>query len=310
MNYYERIQKSIDFIEENMCEDISPEQCARESYMSLSEYYRMFFSIVGMNVKEYIRGRRLTLAADEIANGRPSVIDLAVKYGFDTADGFSRAFRKQFGTVPSRFNCSRKNAMRVERIDIMNDFFETQNKELVEKYPEIKVIRQLPEMKVACFTYYGKDPEDHAFDTLKQWFEANEMMIGRTGYRVFGYNNPDPAEGAEEYAYEFCITIPDDIYETLQDVPETERTGVTYSQVCRKTLPGGKYAVLSVKRTGPDIGENIMAAWKRFIAWIQESKYGWGHNQYLEEHLGFNEDGEHIGGVDLYFPVEDASPTK
>lgn len=63
MNYYERIQKSIDFIEENICEDISIEQCAMKSFMSVSGYYRMFFSIVGMNVKEYIRRRRLTLSS-------------------------------------------------------------------------------------------------------------------------------------------------------------------------------------------------------------------------------------------------------
>lgn len=308
MNYYERIQKSIDFIEENICEDISPEQCARESYMSLSEYYRMFFSIIGMNVKEYIRSRRLTLAADELADGRLNVLELAVKYGFDTADGFSRAFRKQFGVVPSRFIGVSMNAMRQERINIMNTIFETQNTELAEKYPEIKVIRELPEMKVACFTYFGENPEDHAFEVLKKWFVANELSFSQTGYRVFGYNNPDPAEGAQEYAYEFCVTIPDELFETLPDVPENERSGVTSSKVYRKTLHRGKYAVLSVKRTGPDIGENIMLAWRRFIAWIEESKYGWGHNQYLEEHLGFNEDGEHIGGVELYFPVEDKRP--
>ena len=144
MNYYERIQRSIDFIEENICEDITLEQCARESYMSLSEYYRMFFSVIGMNVKEYIRNRRLTLAADEIADGKLSVIGLAVKYGFDTADGFSRAFRKQFGVVPSGFTGSPKSALRLERIDIMNDLFETRNTELVDKYPDIKVIRKFP----------------------------------------------------------------------------------------------------------------------------------------------------------------------
>lgn len=308
MNYYERIQKSINFIEENICEEISPEQCARESYMSLSEYYRMFFSIIGMNVKEYIRIRRLTLAADEITEGRQSVIDLAVKYGFDTADGFSRAFKKQFGVVPSKYIGSQKGALRMERINIMSLFFETQNNELIDKYPEIKVIRELPEMKTACFTYFGRNPEDHAFEALKKWFESNELSIRNPGYRVFGYNNPDPEEGAEEYAYEYCVTIPDDIYETLTDVPETEQSGVTYSEVHRKILYGGKYAVLSVKRTKPDIGEDIMAAWKRFIAWMDESKYSWGHNQYLEEHIGYNEDGEHIGGVDLYFSVQTVYP--
>ena len=44
----------------------------------------------------------------------------------------------------------------------MEQYFETGNKELQEKYPDIKVIKELEEMKVACFTYFGKYPEGHA----------------------------------------------------------------------------------------------------------------------------------------------------
>lgn len=53
------------------------------------------------------------------------------------------------------------------RLNIMEQYFETGNKELEEKYPDIKVIKGLENLKVACFTYYGKDPESHAFDTMK-----------------------------------------------------------------------------------------------------------------------------------------------
>lgn len=306
MNYYERIQKSIDFIEENICEDISIEQCAMKSFMSVSGYYRMFFSIVGMNVKEYIRRRRLTLAfIDLTSQEKPSVMDMAVKYGFNTQDGFSRAFKKQFGILPSDLSDKVVNLNRFERIDIMEQFFECKNTELTDKYPDIKVIRELPEMKVACFTYFGKDPEEHAYNKLKEWFEENEVTLHDSPYRLFGYNNPDPEEGAKEYAYEYAITIPDEMYEKLEDVPDDIAHGVTYPKVYRKIIHSGKYAVLSVKREGEDIGYAIMAAWKRFINWIDESKYCWGHNQYLEEHLGFSENDDHIGGVDLYFSIEE-----
>ena len=83
MNYYERMQKSIDFIEDNLAEDITVEQCARASFMSVSGYYRMFLSVVGYNVKEYIRMRRLSLACDELEMGR-SVMSVAVKYGYSS----------------------------------------------------------------------------------------------------------------------------------------------------------------------------------------------------------------------------------
>lgn len=306
MNYYERIQRSIDYIEENICEEISLEKCAFESFMSLSEYYRMFFSIIGMNVKEYIRQRRLTLAfSDLIKYEKSSVMETAVKYGFQSADGFSRAFKKQFGILPSKISDDSVNIYMLERINIMEKLFESVNTELTEKYPDIKVIRELPEMKVACYTYYGNNPEDHAYEVIKTWFRENEMTLHDSSYRLFGYNNPDPKEGDSEYAYEYCITIPDELYDKLEDVPANMQSGMTYSKVYRKVLHSGKYAVLSVKREGDDIGYAIMAAWKRFINWIDESKYVWGHNQYLEEHLGFSESDNHIGGVDLYFSIEE-----
>lgn len=301
MNYYERIQNSIDYMEERLCEDLSPEECANQAFMSVSGYYRIFFSIVGMTVKEYIRGRRLTCAYHDLTN-HSSVLDVAVKYCFNSADGFSRAFQKHFGLSPSKVKGvdPHPKSLMLERINIMDVIFE--NNELIEKYPDIKVIKELEPMKVACFTCYGKCPEDHAYETLKTWFHENEMSLHESAYRLFGYNNPDPQEGQQEYAYEFCITIPDEIYDTLEDVP----AGLfeqTYPKVYRKLLPGGKYAVMSIRPKGNDLGEQIAAAWPRLAKWLDESKYMWGINQYLEEHLGFSADDDHIGGVDLYISI-------
>ena len=74
----------------------------------------------------------------------------------------------------------------------------------------------------------------------------------------------------------------------------------------RKTLDGGKYAVVSVKRgKSGDIGEAIIKAWLRFNKWLELSKFNWGQNQYLEEHLGFSDDDTHTGGVELYMPIKE-----
>lgn len=301
MNYYERIQRSIDFMEERLCEELSPEECANQAFMSVSGYYRMFFSIVGMTVKEYIRKRRLACAYNDLKKEN-SVLDVAVKYGFSSADGFSRSFQKQFGILPSKIKgvVLHQESLMLERMNIMDIIFE--NNELLEKYPDIKVIKELQPMKVACFSYYGKCPENHAYETLKTWFHENEMSPHESSYRLFGYNNPDPQEGRQEYAYEYCITIPDELYDGLEDVP----AGLfeqTYPRVYRKILAGGKYAVMSVRRQGKELGEQITAAWPRLLKWLEESKYMWGTKQYLEEHLGFSAEDDHIGGVDLYISI-------
>lgn len=106
MNYYERIQKSIDYIENNIENNISIEDAAKQAFMSFSNYYRLFFSIVGYTVKEYIRLRRISLSAEQLHNSDMRILDIAILYGFSSGDTFSRAFRKETGFLPSAF---RKN---------------------------------------------------------------------------------------------------------------------------------------------------------------------------------------------------------
>lgn len=304
MNYYERIQRSIDYIEARITEDITPEDCAREAFMSLSSYYRIFPSVVGYNVKEYIRLRRLTLAMDDLRAGS-SVLSVALKYGYYSVDSFARAFRSRFGLVPSKAKHASMEWIRFERMNMMDKFIED-NRQLAEKYPDIKVIRELEPMKAACYTYFGAAPEDHAFAEMRRWAHENGLGFHQEGYRVFGYNNPDPSDpmSDETYGYEVCITVPESLYDQLPDAPE----GIgTYDGIKRRTLPGGKYAVLSVRRgSDGEIGTEIAKAWQRFSAWLHESKYIWGGSQYLEEHLGFSEEDDHIGGVDLYISIQDA----
>ena len=315
MNYYERIQNSLSYIEANLDNQLRIEDCAHEAFMSVSGYYRMFLSIVGYNVKEYIRRRRLSLAYDEIRNLEGvSVTDMAFKYMYNSTDSFSRAFKKQFGILPSQVKKSSPNRIvnRFERIDLMEKYFE-KDKELLGKYPDIKVIRELENMKVACYTYYGANPEDHAFEAITKWVHENQISLKESAYRIFGYNHPDPSnvdDPEELYGYEVCVTIPDSLYEKLEDVPEDFTKG-TYDSVKRRVIEGGKYAVMSVKRdSNGDIGNNIMHAWKRFNKWLDEGKYIWGERQYLEEHLGFDDNDDHIGGVELYLPIENAPKIK
>ncbi len=311
MNYYQRIEKAIDFIEENLDQPIDLEACAKEAYMSLSSFYRFFISIVGYTVKEYIRMRRLTAAYDDLLHTEDSILTIAVKYEYTSADSFTRAFKKQFNRLPSSVkSLSPSPSLKgFARLNIMEHYFEHGNKELEENYPDIKVIKKLEDMKVACFTYFGEDPEDNAFAVMKAWANDHGVYFHDSSYRIFGYNHPDPSnvdDPDELYGYEVCVTISDSLYDQLHDVPETFTKG-TYDGVKRRILSGGRYAVMSVKRVDSDeeLGNAIMNAWKRLSSWFQESKYEWGGKQYLEEHMGFSEEDYHVGGIDLYVSVSD-----
>ncbi len=294
MNYYERIQKSINYIESNLENKMDLNATAQEAYMSKSNYYRIFFALVGYSVKQYIQLRRMSLATEDIANNSLRIIDIAVKYGFKSGDAFSRAFKRVTGLLPSEFRKENK-IFSFERVNIMDKYFDIQDKKLLEKYPDIKVLKKMEPIRVAYYCYYGKEPEKKAFKVMQEWI--NRVGISKKeDMRIFGYNNPSPtAPGQEEYGYEVCVTIEDNVVINDENVKE-------------KTLEGGLYALVGIKPDEKiDIGHEIMKAWKRFKNWLEDSKYVYGGHQWMEEHLGFDENFNHIGGVDLYMPISEKS---
>lgn len=96
------IQNAINYIEAHLTEDIDYEQVARESFSSSYHFQRTFSILCGYTLGEYIRNRRLSLAGTELAAGKAKVIDIAVKYGYDSPDSFAKAFQRFHGITPSQ----------------------------------------------------------------------------------------------------------------------------------------------------------------------------------------------------------------
>lgn len=100
--WIEGFQESIDFIEQNLTEDLDIEAIAGKAVLSPFYYQRIFGALCGMTVGEYIRARRMTLAAQEFTRDDVKVIDVAVKYSYDSPDSFTKAFQRFHGITPSQ----------------------------------------------------------------------------------------------------------------------------------------------------------------------------------------------------------------
>lgn len=100
METIKNIQNAIDYIENNLCEQISINDIARKAYMSASKFRRLFLSLCGITVGEYIRLRKLTLAGKDIISGNEKIIDIAFKYGYESHESFSRAFLRFHNVSP------------------------------------------------------------------------------------------------------------------------------------------------------------------------------------------------------------------
>ena len=102
MDWTTGLQKSIDYIENHLLEKIDYDTVATQSFSSSYHFQRIFCILCGFTVGEYIRNRRLSLAGAELAAGDAKVIDIALKYGYESPDSFAKAFQKFHGILPSQ----------------------------------------------------------------------------------------------------------------------------------------------------------------------------------------------------------------
>ena len=101
MEWSERMNAAIDYIEENLAGEIDFNVAAEKAACSTFHFQRMFFAVNGLTPAEYARRRRLTLAARELLSSSARVIDIAMKYGYESPDAFTRAFRNLHGVTPT-----------------------------------------------------------------------------------------------------------------------------------------------------------------------------------------------------------------
>ncbi|MDD7794298.1 AraC family transcriptional regulator [Clostridium sp. 'White wine YQ'] len=96
-----KMNDALNYIEENLDGEIDLKEVAKIAFCSEYHFQRMFSFLAGITLSEYIRRRRLTLAAFELSNSNFKVIDIAIKYGYNSPDSFTRAFQNLHGITPS-----------------------------------------------------------------------------------------------------------------------------------------------------------------------------------------------------------------
>lgn len=108
MNYDECLKNAIDYIEAHITERLDYADIARQACCSSYHFQRVFGIAFGISLGGYIRARRLTLAGNELVFGGEKVIDVALKYGYETPESFMRAFRRFNGVTPSEAKKEKK----------------------------------------------------------------------------------------------------------------------------------------------------------------------------------------------------------
>ena len=114
------IDESIYFIENRLTDDINIAALAKHSFFSISHYQRIFRAIVGEPVMEYVKNRRLQLACFDLLSSKSTILEIALKYGYESHDGFTRAFKSYFGTTPSKYRKTKKEVTKMLSNETLN----------------------------------------------------------------------------------------------------------------------------------------------------------------------------------------------
>ncbi len=284
MNYIERIQRSVDFIENHLGEELDLNQVARQAYMSLASYYRLFYGFTGYSAKEYIRMRRLHCAAERLASTHDPAVQIALDAGFGSQESFIKAFKAAVGVTPGQYR-SRKHIVRYhyERMDLMDKYYAPQDQKLAEAYPEVRVLKGFPPMRIAVVSFFNEHPEEDGYAAATAFASKHGLLGPEKGSRLLGVDLP--AWMGIAHGYEFWVTLP-------AGFEEVEEDGIDY-----KDFPGGDYVIVSTTF------EHLFEAKERAALFIRQSPFGFSFAPHMEEHIPHGDDTRGEFHLDLYFPI-------
>lgn len=265
MDWIRQLNQVFNYIEVNLDGEISYEEISKIVNCSIYNFQRMFSYIAGKSLSEYIRNRRLTLAAFDILNTDVKLIDIALKYGYESQDSFTRAFKIFHGVLPSKV---RSEAVQLKSCPKLS-FQITIRGENHMNYQ----IEEWPAFKIAGFVHQIKT--ENAFEIIPQIWDhfckGDDMgrmleflkeaegrpagiigagvgaeggnseniayLIGATNWvDAEGYKYTPPLEGMKEYSFKAATWA---IFKAVGELPDSVQN--IYKQFYSEWLPNSGY---------------------------------------------------------------------
>lgn len=267
MDYREHIAKAVDYIEENLKNELDIATCAKVSGYSQYHFLRVFKEATGLTPADYIRKRRITEVAKEITKGNEYISEIAFETGFNSKENFIRAFKAEHHILPTEYKSAENSLKLYERFEF-----------------EVKPFSVTPKiitLETFSLLVYKSD-EDY---TPNFWnkYNAKKMSQKLSGGKV-----------AKDYGVCIWNSVDSkiDYYIGIKTQDANGDIGGTQEIV----IAGGMYAVFATPiTTQSDFVNNIHKTWEFIGAkWLPVSQYnrtgGYEFESYIEESRIFSED--------------------
>lgn len=202
MEWLTKMNDALRYIEENLEGNIDYQMAAQIACCSLTRFQRMFTFVTDITIGDYVRCRKMALAARELKETNIKIVDLAVKYGYDSPDAFSRAYRAFHGVSPSD---TRKTGEAREYPPITFQINIQEGETMLGKKALIRM-EELGHCRAVEFRVNCREPETHAWNLMRSWVRENlsDYQVRRyIGYAPWGHH----PESEEETAHEYCAML-------------------------------------------------------------------------------------------------------
>ncbi|WP_324823914.1 AraC family transcriptional regulator [Sinanaerobacter sp. ZZT-01] len=196
MTHIQEIQIALDYIEMNLCEEITLDEVSKVVGFSKFYFHRIFQREVGISLYDYIRKRRLASAASVLLNTNMSILDIALIYHFESQEAFTRAFKSVYQLPPGRYRSAIKNLMiggiNMNKQDKIKDWIITGT--APEKY-EVSIDHSIYHMGSKSATIRSIEDEFSTgeFGTIMQQISAKTFVGKRM--RFSGFAKTQDVEG-------------------------------------------------------------------------------------------------------------------
>ena len=270
MDWIIGIQRAIDYIEDNLTETINYDEVAKKCYSSSYHFQRVFSILCGFTLGEYIRNRRLTLAGRELATTNAKVIDVALKYGYESPDSFAKAFQKFHGILPSQARSNGSNLKSFSRL-VLNfslDGGTTMNYR-IETKPAQTLLGYKKRFSGTPYDESRQQQESDFFTTTRahQW-----MLKGMSNDKMSDYC---VLSNFDDDGYDFYISVTTDDYER-DNLHNSEVTGIDFMGKFgfeEIIIPERTYLVFETEKTKMPIPEYFDIRKQIAAEWLSNDEY-------------------------------------
>lgn len=263
MEWVERLNQAMDYIEANLTGEIDYEQLGRIACCSAYHFQRMFAYMAGVPLAEYIRRRRMSLAAVELQSGDAKIVEVAQKYGYSSPTAFNRAFQSVHGVAPSAV---RAEGVPVKSFPAIGFSVAVKGREAMDYRIETKeafrivgvsapLAKEIEQNFMVVPALWGKAVQDGTLQKLAAKMDAQPM--GLLGVSACG----------EEEAWKYFIAV-----SSTQDADGWEEY----------TVPASTWAIFY----GEGTNQAIQELEKRVVTeWLPTSGYEYGSAPDIEVYL-------------------------